>query len=347
MYQPTAIFINILCQNCQGREIKHPKWGLCDPCYQRERKAGLINTHTKRPMSIIEKDRFRQVKGVCWGCRKVEIPYDSSGRKQCGYCSRFYRRGFPSHYRSKKTAPTLIYLGPLPHSPFMFRPYVSDEKAMQCALLRKYGTEIFDDFDLITSHYAYDLNRISKKYGFTRERMRQIYTKATGLTGTYVGTTKTKKAREDAKAMVCVSDPRHRLANNKTKNSCVYKGAKAELLFMETAQKKGFTIAPACSRSTDFVVNNKKVEVKSSYSSQKSPRAKTAYFRYPVTPNEMNMLDFVAAYHIIEKAWFIIPRSEIAQDRTGSGTVYLLEQKSNYRTAKNRYWEYRDAWHLL
>ncbi len=56
--------------------------------------------------------------------------------------------------------------------------------------------------------------------------------------------------------------------------------------------------------------------------------------------------DFFACYHQSYGEWFIIPNAW-----KGSGRpvvrMSILERPSNHRAAKNKHFEYKDAWHLL
>lgn len=342
MYQEALSAHTTTCQFCQERPIERWKWLACTRCYQRERTAGRIKTGPSLKKHIIEEDRARRMRGVCWGCRKETVEDKKTGR--CGYCSRVAKKGFAK--QPQKSKPSLIYLGPLPNSPFLYKPHPSTRKAFCIRLMESRGVEVFNDFDLITNHYAYNLTEISKRYGFTRERMRQIYTSATGLRMRVISKIKTEKVLRDISEMTCHQDPRHRVALS-PKNSHAYKGAIREVRFMEEAERRGCTVNPACDNSTDFIVNGWRVEVKGTSGFLRNPGSITGYLSFGITKNEIAVLDFVAAYHNIEMCWFIIPRESISQHKDGSSRIFISEHKTNYYGSKNRYWEYRDAWHLL
>lgn len=344
MYQEAATAQTTTCQYCQERPVEYQKWLACSRCYQRKRAAGrVISSPTKR---IAKQDKARSIRGVCWGCRREVIDAHQIGR--CGYCFRVARNGFVKH--PHKSKPSLIYLGPLPHSPFLFKPHPSVRKTSCVHLMESKGVEVFNDFDFITHHPAHNLTTMAEKYGITRERMRQIYTKATGLRGNAVSSAKSKRIMRDIREMTCAQDPRHYIAMS-PKDSHVYEGAIRELRFMEEAQRRGFSITPACDRSTDFVVNGWNLEVKGTKAAYKGKRNRVGYYRFAGTHKEYRTLDFVAAYHPTEMCWFIIPKRDISKSKHRF-QIFISQYKTDYsfhggKVSKNRYWEHRDAWHLL
>jgi len=221
------------------------------------------------------------------------------------------------------------------------RPRKSDEAKKLTTinnLIRKYGDEILNDFDLLNSKPFWNLVDIGNKYGFTRERARQLYKKLYGRAYQKIATKKLKIANSK---IVCLNDPRYKTAEY-SKDSKQFTGAKYELQFYNQCKKRGIDIKVPCTATIDFKVNGFSVEVKSATPRYYS-RAKTKIFSYGMRKVQKDKAAFFACFHSTENCFFIIPTWAISSKTR----ICINETPSLYHNAKNKYWEYRNAWHLL
>lgn len=203
-------------------------------------------------------------------------------------------------------------------------------------LCEKYGEQIMHDFKKIQDGRPYcTLASLGIKYGFSRERARQIFFELVG-----------KGAREIKKQpiseLTCKHDPRHKLAEF-NEHGKQFLGAQKEKLFFDECLKRGFNISTNCKRTIDFDVNGYKVEVKSRTGVTFQRGNVTGIVQFNARKNQIEKADFFACWHPVEKCFFIIPQKAIK----GRYSIAILEKPSNYRCAKNRYWEFKNAWHLL
>jgi len=208
-------------------------------------------------------------------------------------------------------------------------------------LVTKYGDGIIKDFELLHTNPYWNLVDIGNKYGFTRQRAKQIYKLI------YIenyGPTKVRLTKERREAeLACKNDPRHKHAEYKPGNNPVYKGVEVEKLFFDECQARNINIELVDKRAVDFKINGYWVDVKSSWRTSKI--VGNYYFRYSVKQKQIDKCHFIACYHMNEDKFFIIPIVAVK-----SVMIYITKEnkiKDGRGVARNKYWEFRDAWHLL
>lgn len=206
-------------------------------------------------------------------------------------------------------------------------------------LIAKRGENIINDILACETKPLATQVDIARKYGLTRERIRQIYAKLTGKKWKVVKSERDKDARND---IGCRRDPRQRIEMMENKSCLLYKGTEAEVAFINECIKRGFKIDCPSNTSMDTIVNGKKIEIKLGCAIWTTPNNKTAYIHANIRKSQ-TLCDFVAIYHGIRKSWFIIPIRFITQ----GGSLYIQTKPSTHWNAKNKYWEFEDAWHLL
>ena len=210
----------------------------------------------------------------------------------------------------------------------------------QATCLKKYGIDFFNDIDQLEINYYTTLQSIANKYSISRERIRQLF----GLIKGYSYTDalqRTKKSYKNDIEIGCVNDPRYKVAEYVGTGSIGY-AAKIEYKFYKICEKKGYEIEISCDSLIDLIVNGYHVDVKSSKTTTKTGRGKVKYHHYSTNIRQKFWTDFFVCYHLTRDCFFIIPSKEVP-----NLTIYISEHKTNYYTSKNRYWEYKDAWHLL
>lgn len=215
-------------------------------------------------------------------------------------------------------------------------------KKMTRRLRHKYGESFLVDIEKIKDGLRFvTLDSVGKKYNLTRERVRQIFFVIYGC-----GVRSIKK-RIDLKT--CKHDPRIKVAE--FKEGIIKQGAVAELKFFKKCCELGFDVKPECGRTIDQNVNGYKVEIKASYSSRRTSEGQiTKHHHYSLSSKQIELADFFACYHFISDSFFIIPKNKTPffnKKCKKEKSIYITVEKSKYYCAKNRYWEFQNAWHLL
>ena len=202
----------------------------------------------------------------------------------------------------------------------------------------KYGPKILEDFHSLGTNPYLTLNSIGKKYGFTRERARQIYN---AHFGDY-----SNRLRADGQDLSCKNDPRHKVAEYKAApESSVYKGALIEKEFFNEATKRGLKVKPGCVRSIDLEVNGHKVDVKSAHKTSKTANDGPDYLRFAVSQRQRLQCDFIACYNYTNGSFYIVPIQAIPCSK--QIMLYIRLKPSDAPSATNRYLEYENRWELL
>jgi hypothetical protein len=217
------------------------------------------------------------------------------------------------------------------------------KRAMIIRLRQNYGVQLLKDINLVDSKHFWNLTSVADKYGVSRELVRQWYTK---IKGRPYQKTKSKKVAKRKVGYGCAHDPRHKIAEYQ-KGGGVFAGATAELMFFNECKKRGFDISFCCNGSVDFKVNTLLVDVKfCSKPKFFNVSNDTSYYKFVARGKQVEIAHFFACYHVSEKEFFIIPSGKTSK-KNGIIAIYISKQQTNYRSSKNRYWEYKGAWHLL
>lgn len=211
-------------------------------------------------------------------------------------------------------------------------------------LIYKHGAKILADFIALSNKPYYSLSDFANKYNFTREYARQIHLRLIGKPFQETAHKKTKLV--NSVDIACKNNPLYKIAEHK-KSSKTRQGALIEQKFIEECEKRNLNIEIPCGTAIDLKINGFNVEVKSNGKSRVTIGAITPRYLFFIRESQFKKADFFACYHNRLKTFFIIPKKEVNQNRGGSAGISFLAEKSNYKCAKNRYWEFKDAWHLL
>jgi hypothetical protein len=260
--------------------------------------------------------------GKCLCCNDKEIKYIK--RALCENCYR-----------------TLYHRGELHYYPL-------DENRLT---LTHYPQEMINDFKSLTPDSATNLTRLSEKYGFTRERARQLYEKINGFKFTAIKNVRVAKAAERRSQLsILKRDPRHKVASYK-EGSGIYRGSLAEKKVLDICNALGYEVRPFMDGLTiDLIVNGHNVEIKSSYkASFMSEGSRTPYYRFRLGEGQ-RIADFVVCYAAPANNFFVIPNSEWPRGES----LYIptknrreWDLKNHHFDITNKYYAYLEAWHLL
>jgi len=253
-----------------------------------------------------------------------EHPIKTKRTMLCEYCQRnFYNYGKPEGKKDES------YL-----SPYNIR------RRCISNMINKYGIGIIKDFNLLKKNPASTLSWLGEKYGFSRERARQLFEVV--FNAPYTITFK-KKVKNYNKDIACVNDPRRKYADYKNNGGNVWKSAKTEKMFFEKCVEKGLNPEILCNNKIDIKINGYLIDVKGCFSPYKaSNHARKPYYHYNITKYQFENAEFIACYHSHQKCFYIIPINAI----TGR-SIFIRQEPSNHKNAKNRYEPYKNAWHLL
>lgn len=225
-------------------------------------------------------------------------------------------------------------IDPLSINQFPLPPF---KESQASRLKRRYGKSILKDLRKLWKNPAYTLERIGQQHGFSREYARQIFKNLYGVP--YTDPLK-RKMEDYHHEITCVNHPRRKLADYKGYGP-LREGIASKVHFLEECEKRGLSVEIPCRSGIDFILQGKKIIVKYSRKPFKAgKRALTLYHYYYAKGKEK--ADYIACYHGTTGLWFIIPASA-----TESKHFYIACKPSNYRTSKNRFWEFKDAWHLF
>ncbi len=210
-------------------------------------------------------------------------------------------------------------------------------------LIRKYGEEILQDFINIATDPHLKLVHLAKKYGFTRERARQLFVEVNGIPYTEYRKKKMDKYYGELEAHRIDTDKR---AERSVGNNSVHKGTKTEQILYKECRSRGLNIMPLYDK-VDFKINGKKVEFKSAFRSHSTRDVWRKYYHFTgITDNESKNLQFFIALVVPENVFYIIPKDVIGEARQ----VCVADNRNPppMRAATNsKYSVYKNAWHLL
>jgi len=231
-----------------------------------------------------------------------------------------------------------------------FKPKTNRAKwhTLKKGIIKKYGPEMLVDLETAKTKPFFSLTEIALKYGITRERVRQFFK------GIYQEDFRkyqiAKTNRIHAEQLGCVHDPHYKMAEYKS-GSHIKRAAEIELKFYNECLERGLHVGIPCVGTVDFIVNNFKVDVKSTNPRLFGSRAITKKYRYNTKKRQFKVTDFYACFHSTRNCFFIIPKNMFAPKSIGNTgdilSLYINEYRSTYPTAKNKYFEYENAWSLL
>lgn len=209
-------------------------------------------------------------------------------------------------------------------------------------LTLRFGEDFLKDLSDLDTRHFWNLTEMGKKYGVTTEYIRQIHKKINGRGFREI---KNKKTRERGVDIACKYDPRHKAAEYKPNSPAQISAMKAKL-FYEICIKKGFEVDVLRNQSANLRVNGHCISVHTAQTAKTIPGAKTPKYHYSFKKNQIALADYYACWHERMSCFFIIPNRWKGPGKREQ-SIYINEIKSDFHTAKNKYYEYKDAWHLL
>jgi len=227
------------------------------------------------------------------------------------------------------------------------------DELFRASLTEKYGTEILTDFDNLLNQNGISMTCISKKYGFTRERARQLFEKINKFHFTVIKNQRKASRKEQVELKRQLKkDPRNKVSTYKNGDNNVYKAALAEEKVMNICIALGYEIKPFTeNRNFDLVVNGFNIDVKSAYySALLTTKNRTPLFHFQRSESQRHA-DFIICYAEPINKYFVIPGTVFP---TGNH-LYIPEKPENSWTiignwkkhSRSKWYDYLEAWHLL
>lgn len=222
---------------------------------------------------------------------------------------------------------------------------------LEKTLIRKYGSDIIRDFkDLETKHY-WDMGSIAKKYGLSRERIRQIYNRLSLVPYRIIRKRKRIDRENQKQSMDRFCDPRQKVSVFK-ENSLLKKGADIELLAFQKMIELNMQVEFQKNTIYDMIVNGHKVDIKGCYC-KKTNGGLSKYFHFGVRKNQLEQCKFIICYAVPIDTFYIIPVSILNSTsifiRTNNRYSHSThpELAEYYKKRGQKYSQYKEAWHLL
>lgn len=217
-------------------------------------------------------------------------------------------------------------------------PLIIDRTAIESKYSEKYGEQIVSDFKAIINNPDIRLNDIAVKYGFTRERARQLFKLINGFS--YTNVKKTKAYKQLIQQSIEKIDPIRRAKEHK---GHVGIAAKSEEQFYLICKSLNFDIYPKKNGNVfDFVVNGFNVDVKTATHSYSFWQIGPRYYHFSMTERQHSGLDFLACHAAPEDDFYIIPKSALS-----SRSVYIRDKKTGGDQAIDKYEGYKGAFQLM
>lgn len=206
--------------------------------------------------------------------------------------------------------------------------------------VEKYGASIIDDYKSIITDTSIKLTDIAAKYGFTRERARQLFIVINGFS--YTNTKRVKFYQQRIERSVEKLDPFYRSINHRGHNHSI--AAQSEAKFYKICLEVGLNIYPKQDGNTfDFTVNGFNVDVKASTHSVATRKiARAQYYRFSLSEKQFSRIDFAACFVAPKETFYIIPKDSI----TGR-FIYIVDREIGNSESIDKYSKYKGAFYLL
>jgi len=209
-------------------------------------------------------------------------------------------------------------------------------------LSQKYGNGIIQDFLRVAVSPDLGLSDVADKYGFSRERARQIYLEL--FNEPYTNSKHNKSITRATRANHAKHDLALRPARYKGN---ILKGVSSEFIVEQICRSLGYSVVANNHGSTiDLIINGKNVEVKSSHQVTITIRGGCGFYRFHCRKKQRDCADFFILHIVPEGRFFIVSHTETLKE-----WVYVrpinARKKWRKKTIVGEIEKYANAWHLL
>ena len=215
--------------------------------------------------------------------------------------------------------------------------------------IERYGEEFLLDLEKARTRPLHTLSDVANKYGFTREWIRQLFTRIYGKPFMHYKRIKSKELRSEIENLGCKYDPIQRLNYIKENKNNINLNLQAQNLFISRCNKLGYTVETILDRKASLKINENSVIIRAGSNSRRlSPHSYCKYYYFNIESESLNNIDFIILYLADKELFYIVP-SEIVKNL--SKKLYLRDGKSRRPELKSGFSEiaeeYKERWELL
>ena len=209
-------------------------------------------------------------------------------------------------------------------------------------LKERYGDRIVLEFELCMYNLNHSLTKVGQKYGFCRERARQIFNDLFGNESYATSRDWLRLLAKQEKRNIQFN-PMHKAERAKG-GGFVRMGWQTEALIYTKLLGFGLNVSyPLKRASYDLIINNLKIEVKTGMLYKNKPTG-IEYYRAVLSKLEFAAADFAIVYLPIIKNFYIIPLYALKGRQI---LIRITPKRGNVNEKTLNYKVYKNAWHLL
>lgn len=258
---------------------------------------------------------------VFFGCYD-QLEKERKNMKQCVKCNEM-----PIHYQERELCKGCYHF--LRHRKLLH--LYPAKNLFKKRLIKRHGDKIISDIKKAKETTALTYADIGEQYDLSRERIRQICNELFGLSYNPYKKSDTEKIRHFHPISKASRAP---------KGTKVSMGFDGELIVYNKLKSLGFDVTyPLEKAPYDFMINDYKIEVKTSY--KKAKMGKYKYYRAKTSSNELKVVEFIIFYIPIINSFYIYPIGKINK----CGVININPDPRSLSNMKNL--KYKDRWELL
>jgi len=199
--------------------------------------------------------------------------------------------------------------------------------------LRRHGIKLLEAFDKVKTNPYYTISDVAREFGNSKQWAHDAFFRVVGIKYKVFLKKKAQARKEDLAMLNCTHDPRHLIAEATSGNAL--SNAKVKQRFIDECKKRNFDVQFQCGAGRSLLVNGHKVAVRScSFYTY-------GYGKYGVETLTNRKVEIIVCYMEPHDAFYLIP---MPKNKSG---IYIRVEQSKYANARNKYFEYYEAWNLL
>lgn len=219
--------------------------------------------------------------------------------------------------------------------------------------VHKYSDEVISAYRELLANKDLSLKDIGQRFGYTRERARQVFEAIFGFKFTVVVKKRvTERKNRIDEFRIIKRNPRYKIEHSSNPDCLLHRGALAEKMVLEICELYGYEVKAYCpDLSIDMVINDYLVDVKAAYRTTiTSATSKTPHFHFHRSESQRKA-DFIICYAAPINKFFIIPGSVFPN----RNHLYIPEKAimewiglgNAHQVRRSKWYQYLEAWNLL
>lgn len=211
--------------------------------------------------------------------------------------------------------------------------------------IKRYGPPFLADMESLQAGND-TLTAVGKRYGLSRERIRQLYKIFYGMEYTAIVLKKLEVLADQRKKADIEKNIFENRFKRASKNHNTYVAIMAEKIFLEKCKNLGYSIEMMRGHFLwDATVNGIPVDIKTcSVAANYTGKGKQIYYRLGTNNKQKAAVKYFPLYLVDEDSWYIIPAHKVTSDN------YFIPKYDSDLPTSYKYkdvQQYREAWHLL